>query len=113
MNKNDPLRDAAAERYESEEAARARLHELYLGDLAALLEREEGVRVLFHWLDRAGTFGPISLGGEATIRAAAVSDYGRERVCEIQQAAPQGFIKIMKAGLESMNHQQQGDNNAE
>lgn len=93
----DEMRD-----YRSQEARLARLEDLYIDDLREVLATPAGRRVLFRWLDRANTFGFVSLGGEGTIWAAAVSDYGRARVVELQEASPEGFIEIMRVGLDAM-----------
>lgn len=92
----DPLRDSAAAQYESEETERRRLEELYLDDLRTVLETPEGRRVLFHWLDTAGTYGKISF--ETMERDVAVSNYGKDRVAEIFAASPYGLEYIMRSG---------------
>jgi hypothetical protein len=84
--------------YAREDKAGADRRNAYFDDLRVLLALPEGQRVLFNWLDQALTFGFLSAGGEATIRNAALADYGRERLLEIQTANADGFIKIMKAG---------------
>jgi hypothetical protein len=92
---------------EQDGAAIRRKRETYFDDLRFVLARPEGQRVLFAWLDNALTFGFLSAGGEATIRNAALSDYGRERLLEIQIADVDGFIKIMKAGAAQIQAQTQ------
>lgn len=77
---------------------------LYMGDLASLLAQPEGRRVLRHWLDEAAVFAPVSLGGEGTVKAAALSDYGKHRLAEIAAASPAEFLGIMLAGIKNISN---------
>lgn len=98
-DRNDPLADSDEyARYELEEGLRKQLRDAYNEDLRRILALPEGQRVLFHWLDASGLFGLISSSGEETIKAAAVSDFGKQRLFEINRADPEGFIKIMRVG---------------
>jgi hypothetical protein len=100
-DRNDPLLTGPeAERYEQEERLREELRAVLADDLRRILALPEGRRVLFHWLDMSGVFGLISSSGEETIKAAAVSDFGKLRLLEIHRADPEGYIKIMRAGMD-------------
>jgi len=86
--------------YAQEERLREELRAAYAEDLRRILALPEGRRVLFHWLDMSGVFGLVSSSGEGTIRAAAVSDFGKLRLMEIHRADPDGYINIMRAGMD-------------
>ncbi len=75
--------------------------EIYMGDLARVLALPEGRRVLRRWLDMANVFGEISAGGELTVKAAALSDYGKNRLYEIAAASPADYLKIMLAAAQN------------
>ena len=101
-DRNDPLSalpDVA--RCAREEKLRHALQTAYQDDLREMLASPCGARVLFHWLDAAGVFGLVSAGGENTIRAAAISDFGKLRLLEIHRANPEGYIKIMRAVMDT------------
>lgn len=83
------------------EAENERRAGLYAEDLAEVLKAPEGRRVLRHWLDMACVYSSISAGGELTVRAAALSDYGRARLYEIAAASPADYLKIMLAGAQN------------
>jgi hypothetical protein len=101
MSRNDPLLSGPEyERYAAEESLRAQMREFLTEDLRRILALPEGRRVLFHWLDMSGVFGLVSSSGEGTIKAAAVSDFGKLRLMEIHRADPEGYIKIMRAGMD-------------
>jgi hypothetical protein len=99
-DRNDPLSGPEYARYEAEESLREQMREIYAEDLRRILALPEGRRVLFHWLDRSGAFGLVRSSGEETIKAAAVSDFGKLRLMEIHRADPEGYINIMRAGMD-------------
>ena len=110
-NRSDPLLNSPeAERYAQEEALRAQLRDAYHEDLRRVLALPEGRRVLFHWLDLSGVFGLVSTSGEETIKAAAVSDFGKLRLLEIHRADPEGYIKILRAGMDMAANTQENNN---
>ncbi|MDL2267198.1 hypothetical protein LJC46_04325 [Desulfovibrio sp. OttesenSCG-928-G15] len=88
------------EEYQRGEAEASLRHDLYLDDLRVVLSQPAGVRVLRHWLDATGAFSPLcGRDAEATVKAAAVADYGKFRMYEIVTASPEAFVHIMRAGV--------------
>ncbi len=87
-------------RYAREERLREEMRGLYAEDLRELLKLPAGRRVLFHWLDAPGLFGEICASGEEMVRVVAVTNYVKQRLCEIRKADPDGYLKIMRAGMD-------------
>jgi hypothetical protein len=106
------LNNPEYDRYAREERLREELRAAYNEDLRRLLAMPEGCRVLFHWLDMSGVFGLVSSSGEETIKAAAVSDFGKLRLLEIHRADPEGYIKIIRAGMDMQAANTQENDNA-
>lgn len=101
MASRDPFVSEEEQRLVVAQAEAERRAELYIEDLTEILSSATGRRVLRHWLDMANVFGAVSVGGEGTIKAAALSDYGKNRLCEIAAASPENYLRIMLAGMQN------------
>ncbi len=83
----------------------------YLEDLTTVLAIEggAGVRVVRHWLDAAGLGARLGQCGASLRGAAALHDYGRDRMAEVALADPASLLRIQLEGARQWAREQLGD----